>query len=217
MVLDSDQPSPSSSARTLDVDVRSTSTYGRYSKPQRPRRQAPLPDSGLSHAYQTSIWLDRHHAPGRVDRLLRPDRWACGSSPPCAAEGMGFTAGSPVARRRPDRPGLDRELGIATWRQLDERQRAGRGASGPASRTPRVVGIMCRNHRGFVDALLAVNGLAHPVAHLLRRSGTGRGDRAKASTPSSMTKSSATVDRALAENRRPPVSWRGPTKTTTHR
>ncbi len=78
---------------------------------------------------------------------------------------------------------------------------------------------MCRNHRGFVDALLAVNRIG---AHILLLNTSFAGPalaevvtREGVDTVVYDEEFSATVDRALAENRRPPVSWRGPTKTTT--
>ncbi|AFE16355.1 hypothetical protein MRGA327_08930 [Mycobacterium tuberculosis RGTB327] len=163
-----------------DVDaVDEHGTVGDAASPQRPRRQAPLPDSGLSHAYQTSIRLDRHHAPGRVDRsaATRPlpaDRRRH------APRRHGVYGG--VRRCGPTLPGPprpDRRTGHADLAPARRtRQRAGRGASGPASRTPQG-----RRHHVPQSSRLrrcAVGGQpdwrAHPVAqHLLRRSGTGRG------------------------------------------
>src|SRR5580658_5648118 len=99
-------------------------------------------------------------APMRPDRYLR--RGAAmrreGTTPT-----LGFAA---AAQRCPDRPGLVDELGTLTWRQLDERIDALAAAlqvlPGQAG-TPRVIGIMCRNHRGFVEALMAANRIGSDV------------------------------------------------------
>src|SRR5271166_3953637 len=93
----------------------------------------------------------------RMIAPLRPDKYfriaAAGRR-----EGMTETIGFAIAARRcPDRAGLIDELGTLTWRQLDERSDALGAAlqalSGGAA--PKTVGIMCRNHRGFVEALVA--------------------------------------------------------------
>jgi acyl-CoA synthetase (AMP-forming)/AMP-acid ligase II len=74
-------------------------------------------------------------------------------------EGMSVTLGfATSAARCPDRPGLVDERGTLTWRQLQMRADAlavALQALPPGA--PRVVGIMCRNHRGFVEALVAAN------------------------------------------------------------
>ncbi|RUP02856.1 MAG: bile acid CoA ligase [Mycobacterium sp.] len=97
-------------------------------------------------------------APMRPDRYLRVVA-------AMRREGIGFTSGfAGAAQRCPDRPGLIDELGTLTWRELDDRGDAFAAAlqaqpGGP----PKVVGIMCRNHRGFVDALLAANRVGADV------------------------------------------------------
>jgi acyl-CoA synthetase (AMP-forming)/AMP-acid ligase II len=73
----------------------------------------------------------------------------------------GFAA---AAQRCPDRAGLVDELGILTWRQLDRRADALAAAlqdlpGGP----PEVIGLMARNHRGFVDTLIAANRIGADV------------------------------------------------------
>lgn len=97
-------------------------------------------------------------APMRPDRYLRVVA-------AMRREGIGFTSGfAGAAQRCPDRPGFIDELGTLTWRELDDRGDAFAAAlqaqpGGP----PKVVGIMCRNHRGFVDALLAANRVGADV------------------------------------------------------
>lgn len=95
---------------------------------------------------------------------MRPDRYVR-VAVAMAREGIGFTSGfAGAAQRCPDRPGLIDELGTLTWRQLDERGDAFAAVlqalpGGP----PKVVGIMCRNHRGFIDTLLAANRVGADV------------------------------------------------------
>src|ERR1700752_4253853 len=88
-------------------------------------------------------------------------------------EGMGITVGfASAAQLCPDRPGLIDELGTLSWRQLDERINALAAAlqelpvSGRPAGTTSAVGIMCRNHRGFVEALVAANRIGSDVVLL---------------------------------------------------
>ena len=97
---------------------------------------------------------------------MRPDRYLKMAAA-MRREPMGITVGfASAAQRCPDRPGLVDELGTLTWRQLDERIDALAAAlqvlPGQAG-TPRVIGIMCRNHRGFVEALMAANRIGSDV------------------------------------------------------
>ncbi|BBX58130.1 Long-chain-fatty-acid--CoA ligase [Mycobacterium shottsii] len=95
---------------------------------------------------------------------MRPDRYLKIAAA-MRREGMGFTAGfAGAAQRCPDRPGLVDELGTLTWRQLEERSNALAAAlqALPAG-SPKVVGIMCRNHRGFVEALVAANRIGADI------------------------------------------------------
>src|SRR4051812_14043996 len=95
---------------------------------------------------------------------MRPDKYfriAAAARREKMASTYAFAA---AARRCPDRPGLVDERGTLTWRELDERcdalatalQRLGDGQ-------PQTVGIMCRNHRGFVEALVATNRIGADV------------------------------------------------------
>ncbi|BBX96000.1 acyl-CoA ligase FadD12 [Mycobacterium lacus] len=137
-------------------------------------------------------------APMRPDRYLR-------IAAAMRREGMGFTSGfSGAAQRCPDRPGLIDELGTLTWRQLDEHGNALASALQALPRsTPRVVGIMCRNHRGFVEALLAANRIGADVL-LLNTSFAGPAladvvTRENVDTVIYDEEFTATVDAALAE------------------
>ena len=94
---------------------------------------------------------------------LRPDKYLRMAA---AARGGGtVTLGFAItAQRCPDRPGLIDELGTLTWRELDQRADAlAAGLQRHAGPPPRTVGIMCRNHRGFVTALLAADRLGVDV------------------------------------------------------
>lgn len=95
---------------------------------------------------------------------LRPDKYVRMLAA-MKRENLSTTSGfASAARRCPDRPGLIDELGTLTWRQLDERSDALAVAlralpGGP----PPVVGIMCRNHRGFIESLVAANRIGADV------------------------------------------------------
>lgn len=107
-------------------------------------------------------------ARARMIAPMRPDRYLKMAGA-MRREGLGITVGfASAAQRCPDRPGLIDELGTLTWRQLDERINAlaaalQSGICGPAGHGPKVVGIMCRNHRGFVEALVAANRISSDV------------------------------------------------------
>ncbi|BBZ27343.1 acyl-CoA synthetase [Mycolicibacterium madagascariense] len=80
-------------------------------------------------------------------------------------EGVSAATGFAIsAQRCPDRPGLIDERGTLTWRELDEQSNALAAALQdlPAG-APRVVGIMARNHRGFVQSLVAANRIGADV------------------------------------------------------
>ncbi|MBB2988801.1 fatty-acyl-CoA synthase [Mycolicibacterium iranicum] len=120
-------------------------------------------------------------APMRPDKYLR----IAGAM---QRENMAITSGfAAAAQRCPDRAGLVDEIGILTWRQIDRRADAFAAAlqSLPDGR-PEVIGLMARNHRGFVDALIAANRIGADVlllntsfagpalAEVLEREGEGK-------------------------------------------
>lgn len=87
---------------------------------------------------------------------LRPDKYLR-MGVAVARTGFSNTVGIAVsAQRCPDRPAVIDELGVLSYRELDNRANALAAAlqQFPGG-APRVVGIMCRNHRGFVEALAA--------------------------------------------------------------
>ncbi len=90
-------------------------------------------------------------APMRPDRLARiallGARW--GASP-----AMGVLAG---AARHPNRPMIIDELGTLTYRQVDRRSDAvAHGLSAAGVQAGDRVGLMCRDHRGFVESAFGV-------------------------------------------------------------
>lgn len=97
-------------------------------------------------------------APLRPDKYLRIMAVA-------RREGLSVTSGFAMsAQRCPDRVALIDELGTLTYRELDRRGDALAAAlQGLPGGAPRVVAIMCRNHRGFVEALVAANRIGADV------------------------------------------------------
>ena len=95
---------------------------------------------------------------------LRPDRYLRIATA-MARENMGITSGfASAAQRCGDRVGLIDELGALTWREIDQRADAlAAGLQGLPSGEPAVVGIMARNHRGFVESLIAANRIGADV------------------------------------------------------
>ncbi|SPM43166.1 Acyl-CoA synthetase (AMP-forming)/AMP-acid ligase II [Mycobacterium numidiamassiliense] len=135
---------------------------------------------------------------------MRPDRYVKMAAA-MRREGMGMTVGfAGAAQRCPDRPGLIDELGTLTWRQLDERINALAAAlQDLPSGQPKVVGIMCRNHRGFVEAVVAANRIGSDVV-LLNTSFAGPAmadvvNREGVDAAIYDEEFTATVDRALAD------------------
>lgn len=120
-------------------------------------------------------------APMRPDKYLR----IAGAM---QRENMAITSGfAAAAQRCPDRAGLVDELGILTWRQIDRRADALAAAlQALPGGQPEVIGLMARNHRGFVDALIAANRIGADVlllntsfagpalAEVLEREGDGK-------------------------------------------
>jgi acyl-CoA synthetase (AMP-forming)/AMP-acid ligase II len=98
---------------------------------------------------------------------LRPDRYLR-MAQVVRQQGMSLTVGFALAAARcPDRPGLVDERGTLTWRDLNDGCDAFAVAlqSLPGG-TPRSVGVMCRNHRGFVTAFVAASRVGADVVLL---------------------------------------------------
>jgi acyl-CoA synthetase (AMP-forming)/AMP-acid ligase II len=136
---------------------------------------------------------------------MRPDRYLKIAAA-MRREGMGITSGfASAAQRCPDRPGLVDERGTLTWRQLDERIDALAAAlQALPGGQPKVIGIICRNHRGFVEALVAGNRIGADIV-LLNTSFAGPAladvvNREGVDTVIYDEEFTATVDRALADS-----------------
>jgi acyl-CoA synthetase (AMP-forming)/AMP-acid ligase II len=100
----------------------------------------------------------------RLLAALRPDKYVRMVAA-VRREGTSTTIGiATSARRCPNRPALVDEIGTLTYRQLDVRCDA-LAAALQALRggTPETIGILCRNHRGFVEALAATNRVGADV------------------------------------------------------
>ncbi|MGQ9348569.1 acyl-CoA ligase FadD12 [Mycolicibacterium gilvum] len=142
-----------------------------------------------------TLWRARLIAPMRPDRYLRMG---------LAMRRAGLTATvgfAAAAQRCPDRPGIIDELGTLTWKQLDDRC----DALGVAlqKEKPKTVAVMCRNHRGFVEALVAANRIGADVL-LLNTSFAGPAmaevvEREGADIVIYDQEFTETVDRALAD------------------
>ncbi|MFN3003810.1 acyl-CoA ligase FadD12 [Mycolicibacterium wolinskyi] len=96
--------------------------------------------------------------------VMRPDKYLRIAAA-MARENMGVTSGfASAAQRCPDRPGLVDELGTLTWRQIDQQADAlAAGLQALPGGAPHVLGIMARNHRGFVLSLIAANRIGADV------------------------------------------------------
>ncbi|WP_460355863.1 acyl-CoA ligase FadD12 [Mycobacterium sp. ZZG] len=135
----------------------------------------------------------------RLIALMRPDRYLRMGLAMRRA-GLTATVGfAAAAQRCPDRPGIIDELGTLTWKELDDRC----DALGVAlqQHAPRTVAVMCRNHRGFVEALVGANRIGADVL-LLNTSFAGPAmaeviDREGADVVIYDQEFTETVDRAL--------------------
>ncbi|BBX10533.1 acyl-CoA ligase FadD12 [Mycolicibacterium aichiense] len=135
---------------------------------------------------------------------MRPDRTVAMVNA-ARAEGLSIATGfATAAARRPDSPGLIDELGTLTWRELDQRAHALAAALQQLpGGTPEVVGIMARNHRGFVESLIAATRIGADVL-LLNTSFAGPAlaevvNREHADVVIYDEEFTASVDRAVAD------------------
>ncbi len=135
---------------------------------------------------------------------LRPDKYlriAAAMRRENVSAVSGFAS---AAQRCPDRPGLVDELGTLTWREIDQRCDAFAAAlQALPGGQPKVMGIMCRNHRGFIEAVVAANRIGADLL-LLNTSFAGPAlaevvAREGADTVVYDEEFTAIVDRALAD------------------
>jgi acyl-CoA synthetase (AMP-forming)/AMP-acid ligase II len=153
---------------------------------------------------------------------MRPDRYIRMGA---AVRRVGMTATSgfaTAAQRCPDSPGLIDERGTLTWKQIDDRSDAlaaalqaqagaapgsdvaagaAPGSDVAAGAAPKTIAVMCRNHRGFIEALVGSNRIGSDVL-LLNTSFAGPAlaevvEREGADTVIYDEEFSAIVDRAL--------------------
>ncbi len=115
-------------------------------------------------ALRTQLWASGHLLRSRMIGPMRPDRYV-GMARILRRYGPHATTGFALAaNRRPHDVGLIDERGSLTWQQLQDRADAlAVGLTSLAGGTPSSVAILCRNHRGFVDALLAAGRLGAPA------------------------------------------------------
>ncbi|MBV8966686.1 MAG: AMP-binding protein, partial [Mycobacteriaceae bacterium] len=113
---------------------------------------------------KNSIGLIATMGRARLIAPMRPDKYVRMAAV-MRRENMAATSGfASAAQRCPDRPGLIDELGTLTWKQIDERADAlGAALQALPGGQPKTIGLMCRNHRGFLDALIAANRIGSDV------------------------------------------------------
>ncbi len=100
-------------------------------------------------------------APERPDRtirgLLQLRRWG-------AAPAAGYAV---YAQRTPDRPAIIDEIGTLTFAQVHARTNAiARGLRAAGVTEGSGVAILCRNHRGFIEATIACSKLGADIVYL---------------------------------------------------
>lgn len=117
-----------------------------------------LPDAAVSLKVLARAGVVRPYAPPRLARLVSTLRqWGTGPA-------GGFAS---LAVRHPDRPAVVDERGTLTFAELHRRSNAlARGLAALGVREGDAVAIMCRNHRGFVEASIAVARLGADLLYL---------------------------------------------------
>ncbi|MGH3366885.1 MAG: AMP-binding protein [Nocardioidaceae bacterium] len=117
-----------------------------------------LAHGGRSAAVLASTGIIRPYSPRRLTRLTRTVlRWGVGPA-------GGYQA---LAARFPDQVGLIDELGSLTFGEVDRRTNALADAlAGLGVGEGDGVAVMCRNHRGFVEASVAVAKLGADLLYL---------------------------------------------------
>ncbi|WP_323791405.1 AMP-binding protein [Nocardioides sp.] len=113
---------------------------------------------------RTQLWATGHLLRSRMIGPMRPDRYV-GMARILRRYGPHATTGFALAaNRKPDAVGLIDERGSLTWQEIQDRADAlAVGLASLNGAPPSSVAILCRNHRGFVDALLAAGRLGVPA------------------------------------------------------
>lgn len=111
--------------------------------------------NGLDHARDIGGMIATLYN-ARLLAPLRPDKYVRMAAA-VRRERRSLVSGFAMsAQRCPDRRGLVDELGALTWKELDDRSDAlAVAVQGVRGAPPKLIGIMCRNHRGFVESLIA--------------------------------------------------------------
>ena len=128
---------------------------------------AKVPGAGMTPRergrLRTQLWATGHLLRSRMIGPMRPDRYV-GMTRILRRYGPHATTGFALAaNRRPHGTGLIDERGSLTWQQIQDRADAlAVGLAALADGQPTSVAILCRNHRGFVDAFLAAGRLGVP-------------------------------------------------------
>src|SRR4051812_7442786 len=119
----------------------------------------PPPDQLVSRVGSTLKTVDTFRRAG-ILRLGRPDRLV-GTALTLIRFGATPAAGyAASARRHPDAPAVIDELGTLTFREVNERTNAlAHAMAGDGITAGDSVAVMCRNHRGWIDAVVACSKL----------------------------------------------------------
>ena len=107
-------------------------------------------------AWLKQLWVGKVLVGSRMFTLMRPDKYV-GMVRVLRTQGTHATSGFALAAvRDPDGTGLVDERGSLTWTDIQQRAGAlGAGFVATQGGPVESVAILARNHRGFVDALLA--------------------------------------------------------------
>lgn len=112
---------------------------------------------------RTQLWATGQLLRSRMIGPMRPDRYV-GMARILRQYGPHATTGFALAaNRRPEGIGLIDERGSLTWQEIQVRADAlAVGLASAGDEPTASVAILCRNHRGFVDAFLAAGRLGVP-------------------------------------------------------
>lgn len=109
----------------------------------------------LLRRIRTRLWVFSVLVRTGMLPLMRPDKYVRLATV-LHRQGTNATTGFAIAAvRRPHGVGLVDERGSLTWQQLQDRADALAAGIVETAGPTEVLAVLCRNHRGFVDALLA--------------------------------------------------------------
>ena len=118
----------------------------------------------LLTALKTQAWSTRQLLRSGMIAPMRPDKYV-GMARILRRYGPHATSGFALAANRdPDGTGLVDERGSLSWREIQVRASAlAVGLAELGDEPVSSVAILCRNHRGFLDALIAAGRLGVPA------------------------------------------------------